>query len=570
MAITPKKKLPKLAGKPLDTNILRREVAGPSLVSIRNIFSENLSASLTPAAAAGYAIEAQQGYPWNWLDIAEGMEEKWAHYRAVIETRKRAIIGLERTITPASEDPEHIAHANFVRDYVKQDAFTDLLFDMLDALSKGFSVIECTWDTNRPDGTWLPKSLKWRDPRWFAIDPNDGESLLIRDNTGYYPIEPITNKFIVHKAKTKSGILIRGGLAYAALGPFVMTQIIMKFWPAFLELYGMPLRVGKLKAGAQDADKTQLMNALAGIGSDAAAIITEWAEIEFKDAASKGSSSEVYKTFLEFLNDQISKVVLGQTFTMGGSGNKGSGLSHSGKVQDNVRLDILQGDVRQLCGSVNPTIIKWLVDLNFPPPADGQYPKFDMPVKETEDMDKKAQMLGILTGPNVNAGLTQRWLRGLVGAPDPEDGDIMSNGSVFATPLPAGNAGPAVEVKPASPSPVLPMPPEDGPAFLPNPFNKIINPATPGQIDPNAPPIVPPPNLPQPWGQVVTQPNYSFNRVVDSPNRAEQLKKVMALAKKYKAENQAALTMQRVDAAIAETQSVTQILADEIRKAAKK
>ena len=568
MAIKPKKKLPMLAGKPLDTNVLSREIAGPSLVSVRNIFSEQLTRSLTPAAAASYILEAQQGFPWNWLDICNGMERKWPHWRAVTETRKRAVIGLERVVTAASEDPRHIAHADFIRKWVMQDKFTDFCYDLLDATNKGFAVCEFVFKTDRRDGTWQPEIIAWRDPRWFAIDPNDGESLLIRDNSGYYPIANIPFKFCVHRAKTASGIMIDGGLCMAVIKNFVMTQIVEKFWPAFLELYGMPLRVGKLKQGAQVADKEALMAALTGLGSDAAAIITEWCDIEFKDAAGKGASSDVYKIFLEYQNDQASIVALGQTFTMGGSGaSGGSGLSHSGKSQDNVRMDILEGDVKQLCGTINDAPVKWMIDLNFGEQADGLYPSIDFQIKETEDMQQKAAMLSVLTGPNVKAQLPARWLRGLVGAPDPKPGEMLSDGTVYQEPT----ANPAVSAEPGKPStsispvPVLPTPPEPIPTTGEvAPVDKVVNPALTGYI-PEGEIVVPPFTPPQPWNTIPVMP-YAANRIVPKERSKEMIERLKEMAKKYKSEDYKARTMARMDKAIEETETVSALLAKELRK----
>ena len=564
MAITKKKKLPTLAGKPLDTNVLSREVAGPSLVSIRNIFSEQLTRSLTPAAAAAYILEAQQGFPWNWLDICQGMRRKWPHWRAITDTRRLNVLGLERMVEPASQSPEHVAHAKLIEKWVKQDNFTDFASNMLSANEQGFAVSEFIIDTDPVSGAWMPKTVAWSDPRFYAIDPNDGQSLLIRDNSGYYPIANIPFKFCVHRDRY-DGILINGGLCQPAIKLFVMTQIVEKFWPAFLELYGMPLRVGKLKPGAQAADKTSLLAAMAGLGSDAAAVITEWCEIEFKDAAAKGATSDVYKAFLEYQNDQASKLVLGQTFTMGGSGDSGgSGLSHSGKEQGDVRQDILKADVRGLCSTINEQPVKWLIDLNFGVQADGMYPKMKFQIEESEDMDKKAALLNVVTAPNVKAQIPAYWLRGLVGAPDPKPGDLLSDGTVYQDPVPVTPAG--VAPAPVGITPVLPTPPEApetaGPVTA---LDKINNPALPGYI-PDDQVIVPPFTPRQPWGEVPVQ-GYASNTKAGS---AETLAKLKELAKKYKSEDYKARTMARMDKAIAETESITDSLAKDLKNLAKK
>ena len=52
------------------------------------------------------------------------------------------------------------------------------LFDILDAIGKGFSAMEILWE---PLGReWAPEALQWRDPRWFLFDWIWGEQLLVR------------------------------------------------------------------------------------------------------------------------------------------------------------------------------------------------------------------------------------------------------------------------------------------------------------------------------------------------------------------------------------------------------
>ena len=655
MAITKKKKLPTLAGKPLDTNVLSREIAGPSLVSVRNIFSEQLTRSLTPAAAAGFILEAQQGFPWNWLDVCQGMRRKWPHWRAITDTRRNNLLGLERIVLPASPSPKHVAHAKIIERWIKQDNTNDLISNLASANEQGFAVSEFVNAKDPVSGLWMPKFMTWSDPRFYAIDPNDGQSLLIRDNSGYYPIANIPFKFCVHRDRY-DGIIINGGLCQPAIKLFVMTQIVEKFWPAFLELYGMPLRVGKLKQGAQVADKEALMAALTGLGSDAAAIITEWCDIEFKDAAGKGASSDVYKTFLEYQNDQASKLVLGQTFTMGGSGTSGgSGLSHSGQEQGDVRHDILKSDTRGMESTLNSGPVKWIIELNDGEQADGMYPRIKFQIDEAEDMDKKAAMISALLP--YNPDISKRWARGLVGAPDPEPGEeLLTQGGAMpsgkspepesaearrramaaldpAAAPPAAGANPeaaltgiqiesalktiyqynsglityrqalailinffklersaAAEMLGGDKPPAIPDTPEapsgDVPATdepVPYKFNpvmetptepvpttgevaptdKVVNPALTGYI-PEGELVVPPYTPPQPWNSIPVMP-YAHNRIIKGDSAA-MMAKLKELAKKYKSEDYKARTMARMDKAIAETESVTAILAKELRK----
>ena len=174
------------------------------------------------------------------------------------------------------------------------------LFDVLDAVGKGFSATEIMWDTTGRE--WFPAQLKWRDPRWFAFDWISGEEILVRTLKANDPggerraspaadafrrrrldaamspgigIQPMTAplapyKFVTHFAKAKAGLPIRGGLARAAGWAYLCKNYVLKNWVTFTEVFGQPLRVGKYHPGASEQDKLALLNAVSRIGTDAA------------------------------------------------------------------------------------------------------------------------------------------------------------------------------------------------------------------------------------------------------------------------------------------------------------
>ncbi|MCY0149831.1 DUF935 domain-containing protein [Hoeflea sp. G2-23] len=58
-----------------------------------------------------------------------------------------------------------------MREWIKRDELADELFDMLDAVGKGYSFAYIIWDIS--EGQWRPDRLEWRDPRWFRFDRTD-------------------------------------------------------------------------------------------------------------------------------------------------------------------------------------------------------------------------------------------------------------------------------------------------------------------------------------------------------------------------------------------------------------
>ncbi len=172
-------------GREVDTGMLREEQAAPTMAGVRNIYSVmHPSIGLTPERLSGILQQAEFGDPFLYLELAEEMEEKDLHYLAVLGTRKNAVAQLDLVVRAASSGSEDQRAAAMVRAMIADGPhqLDSVLFDVLDALGKGFSATEIIWDTSGRE--WFPAQLKWRDPRWFAFDWISGEQILVRTLNG--------------------------------------------------------------------------------------------------------------------------------------------------------------------------------------------------------------------------------------------------------------------------------------------------------------------------------------------------------------------------------------------------
>ncbi|TIW27747.1 MAG: DUF935 domain-containing protein, partial [Mesorhizobium sp.] len=363
-------------GRPIEKAALKVEQAAPTSTGVRRHDALHPAAGLTPGRLARILRESIDGDPEAYLALAEDMEERDLHYAGVLGVRKRQVSRLEITVEAGGEDAESVAAAQLVRDVIERDGFADELIDVLDAVGKGFSCSEIIWDTS--EGQWMPKRLAWRDPRWFKFDRIDGETPLLRDVGGPVPLNPY--QWVFHKAKAKSGLPIRGGLARAAAWTFLFKSFTVKDWAIFCEAYGQPLRLGKYDAGASERDKEVLLEAVSNIGVDYAAIVPTSMAVEFIKADIAGSH-ELYEKRADWLDRQVSKVVLGQTATTDAI----AGGHAVGKTHDGVREDIEEADARQLAGSLNRDLVRPVVDLNRGPQK--KYPRICIGRPDEQDVD---------------------------------------------------------------------------------------------------------------------------------------------------------------------------------------
>jgi phage gp29-like protein len=157
-------------GNPVDFRLLKKELAAPSLTSVRQIVAEHPSTGLTPEKLGRLLRVSEHGDPLAYLALAQDMEEKDLNYRAQLQTRKLACAGLPLVVEAASDSAEDQADADLVREVISQEGVEDILTDILDALGKGFSVCEILWDTQGK--LWIPKGIPWRPTSSSSTDPS--------------------------------------------------------------------------------------------------------------------------------------------------------------------------------------------------------------------------------------------------------------------------------------------------------------------------------------------------------------------------------------------------------------
>jgi len=427
-------------GREVETSRLRERQAAPTMAGVRNIYSiMHPSAGLTPEKLVGILREAEFGDPYMYLELAEEMEEKDLHYLAVLNTRKQALAGCGVIVTPASSEAGDQRAAALVNDVLNGGAFNlqSALFDILDAIGKGFSATEIIWDTAGRE--WIPQRLVWRDPRWFMFDWISGEELLVRTlrdegpsisttqspgaqrtphfggpqwyagtddgaQIGYQPLTAplVPFKFVVHVAKAKSGLPIRGGLARAAGWAYLFKNYLFKDWARFAEVFGQPLRLGKYGPGATENDKQALLRAVANIGTDAAAIIPESMVIEFVETR-QSAGAEVYERFCEYLDRQLSKAVLGQTLTT--ETPREGGSRAAAQVHNAVRRDIVEADARRLSATLTRDLARPIVELNLGPQR--RYPQVALALGDDTDVKMFADIIAELADRGLRVGQRQ-------------------------------------------------------------------------------------------------------------------------------------------------------------------
>lgn len=365
-------------GQPIRMETLAREEMTPSVTGISSVFDDVVAPFLNPAKLAAILRQAAEGDLHDFLTLAEEIEEREPQYRSVLSTRKTAIKSIEPFVKAATEDAEDVAIADAVKDeLVNRPDFRPLVGNLLDGLGKGFSIVEAVWEMN--GNRWDIASFIHRDPRLFQLDKATQRSFRMRmkDEPAGRPLRPM--KYLIHVPDLKTGLPARNGLARIAAWSFMLKSFTLKDWAAFIEVHGMPLRLGKYGPGASPKDRSVLLNAVRSLGADAAAIIPLGMEIEFVEV--KGFSEKPFESLANYLDKQISKLIIGQTMTADDGSSKAQAAIH-----DKVRIDIKEDDAVDMAVTLNRDMVRPWVDVNFGPRPRNRYPTIVLPVLEREDM----------------------------------------------------------------------------------------------------------------------------------------------------------------------------------------
>lgn len=434
------------SGNPIDLSALREPQSDrgdqrAATASMRSEFEAHPVRGITPARMAAVLQRAERGDILDQLDLADDLEEADGHVFAQLSTRKLAVTTIDWDIeAPEGASAAEKALADEVRDWVRSmpQIEDDLLLPLLDAIMKGFSPVELWWETEQRT---LQPRFAARPARWLCIDEHDRQTLRLRSSTvsGGAPLAPFG--WIVHRHRARNGYTARTALCRVLAMPFLFKHFSVRDLAEFLEIYGLPLRLGTYPIGATDGERRTLLRAVTQIGHDAAGIIPAGMKIDFLNAA-QGNEGP-FKTMWDGMDAVISKIILGQTLT---SGEGSHGTQALGTVHNEVRLDILKSDCRRLAATLTEQLIRPMCLLNRPGLDPRRLPRFTLDVPQPEDLSLYADALPKLAAAGMRIGVDDLHRR--LRIERAEDGEELLGGpTAGAAPVPAG-AKPGADVPP--------------------------------------------------------------------------------------------------------------------------
>ena len=402
-------------GRAIDSGALA-QLQTASLAPLHHEVAGHPSRGINPARLNAILESAEQGDMVAQAELFQDMEERDGHVFSELSKRKRAVIKLPWDITPPrNPSAEEVKLTAYVKElFQDMNDLEDMLFDALDGISHGFSALELEWVRTGSD--WSVRCAHHRPQTWFQMDRATRTQLRLR-NSSMDGVDLQPGGWLLHTHKARSGYLARSGLGRVLVWPYLFKHYSVGDLAEFLDIYGLPLRVGKFPTQATDAEKATLWRAVAGIGHNAAGIIPQSMAIEFQEAA-KGSEKP-FEAMINWCERTQSKAILGSTLTSeAGATGLGSGLA---EIHNEVRLDIRDSDCKQLAGTVTRDLIYPILAINKGWADSRRCPRFTFDTLEAEDLKTYAESLPKLV--SVGMQIPVQWAAEKLRIPMPGKGE---------------------------------------------------------------------------------------------------------------------------------------------------
>ncbi|MDR0996599.1 MAG: DUF935 domain-containing protein, partial [Zoogloeaceae bacterium] len=357
-----------------------------SAASVRaNALNYHSVNTLDPSRLAQAFALADQGQITDQAALFELVEEQDAHLFAELAKRRRAVTGLGWQLEP----PKDASQAEIDKTAELQQMIRsithieDAQYDLTDAIGKGIAALEIEWGAGH---VWLPKELHWVPQRCFDVDRDIGDLRYLKDGI---PEALRPWGWVVHEHRAKSGYIEQAALFRVLAWTYAYKAYNVRDMQRFLEVYGLPLRLGKYPAGLGDKQRNELLRAVRNIGHDGAGIVPQTMSIDFIQASKTGTVAD-FLDAIAWWEKKQSLAILGSTLTSQADGK--TSTNALGQVHDKVRREIMLHDVRQIEPTLSAQLVKPIALINgmFP---ENRIPTWKYLTEETVDQGKMADVL---------------------------------------------------------------------------------------------------------------------------------------------------------------------------------
>lgn len=265
------------------------------------------------------------------------------HVQGEFGKRKLALLGNPETLTPWDPDnADDVAACEACKPLLDHVDWLDAMKSITDSCLFPVSVLEKVWQPSFRQGLRFElgslkkvdyQTLDYSSKRYLRIQDIDGDGMPIGT---FHDADRF--RYVVHRGHLLTTPDYWGGPMRALLFWWLFATMDRDWWARFLERFGTPFMVGKYEQ-ADDASRSILMNAFSSASRLFGLVISKETEVEVEQV-SDTNTGEAFKVFHTYAQEQISKLIVGQTMSADSKstpmGDGASGLH--GEVRDDFRV----------------------------------------------------------------------------------------------------------------------------------------------------------------------------------------------------------------------------------------
>jgi phage gp29-like protein len=365
---------------PTNLRDLLEPIVGPKIPELERM-RRYYGRSTTPEVIEQVTYAATQGYMRDLTDLTNETIGIDPHFASVIGKRFRALMSIEPQFVPASGpglDPKRAAEiAQSVRDIVTRiPRFRRAMLQLAWARCHGRAALEIHWRYS-PRGSgmpaWTVESLGWVHPRRLSFGPD--RELRVRDSLwqgyGFEPIgldlREVPGKFITSTPQLFNEYPEREGFGPRGLYWSFFKRFGQRERMVLLEVFGKPWRIItvdpttakdiSVQQDALDAAKLQVDT----MGASSSAVLPKGLIVKTDQPTE--NAGQIHREVIQDSNDEISKLVLGQTRTTEAEPS-GIGSGADQVAQDSESL-VIAADAFELSDDLTEQLIRPIVALNW-------------------------------------------------------------------------------------------------------------------------------------------------------------------------------------------------------------
>lgn len=304
----------------------------------------------------------------------------------------------------------------------KKTSCRTVLWQILQAVSYGFSVNELTWrveDTGEYKDKWLLSAVTYRrnEQVGFYLDR---ETLQVNQIASWTPLtglqkDPIpAEKCIIYTFKPQHGLPYGDGDLRACYKHWWSNDNALRWWGVALRKWGVPNWEVIVDA------ETQLDQAVADASAaEQGEPVAHTRESEWKAWFAPGGTLDTFQTFFAYHNGQITKNILGNTLTTTqGDGSSSYALGTEHRTTENFFMSYPRHDVEEV---MTDQVLERAVEYNFGEEFVRLTPRFFLGHWDDAERSLVAKFIETAVNSGVING-QEGWVREMLNIPPKPEG----------------------------------------------------------------------------------------------------------------------------------------------------